>query len=323
MILIFSQNFDVSTCQVIDWINFLGGEFIRINDDNIIRTNFSHYLSNVDSTIEFLNDKNKFVPLNKIHSIWYRRSKLPEIDGMEKIKNIDEYYRINKNISSEYKTLLKYLFVVEKDKKKLGSFMRRNVNKLESLQIAKKSGLNIPPTLVTNSKQKLKRFQNRYNEIIIKPLSNGMFLGYNNKHYTNYTMKITKRNLAEIPNTFFPSLFQKLILKEYEVRTFFLNDVCYSMAIFSQNDKQTRIDFRDYNMERPNRNVPYKLPEQQVIKLKKFMKTIGLNTGSIDLIKSEDGKYYFLEVNPVGQFGMVSIPCNYNCEKEVAKYLMS
>ncbi|CEJ68525.1 hypothetical protein BN1195_00813 [Chryseobacterium oranimense G311] len=44
-------------------------------------------------------------------------------------------------------------------------------------------------------------------------------------------------------------------------------------------------------------------------------------TGSIDMIKGRDGNYYFLEVNPSGQFRMTSLPCNYNLHFEVAKFL--
>lgn len=32
--------------------------------------------------------------------------------------------------------------------------------------------------------------------------------------------------------------------------------------------------------------------------------------------------FYFLEINPVGQFGMVSGPCNYKIEKLIAKYII-
>jgi glutathione synthase/RimK-type ligase-like ATP-grasp enzyme len=48
---------------------------------------------------------------------------------------------------------------------------------------------------------------------------------------------------------------------------------------------------------------------------------LGLDSGSIDMIVSTEGKYIFLEVNPVGQFGMVSYPCNYYIERDIADYL--
>ena len=48
---------------------------------------------------------------------------------------------------------------------------------------------------------------------------------------------------------------------------------------------------------------------------------MGLKSGSIDMIYSTDNIYYFLEVNPVGQFYQVSFPANYYLEKEIAKTL--
>jgi hypothetical protein len=40
------------------------------------------------------------------------------------------------------------------------------------------------------------------------------------------------------------------------------------------------------------------------------------------LIYAKDSNYYFLEVNPEGQLGMVSLPCNYYLEKKIAKELI-
>ncbi|SQB45601.1 ATP-GRASP peptide maturase, grasp-with-spasm system [Chryseobacterium jejuense] len=50
------------------------------------------------------------------------------------------------------------------------------------------------------------------------------------------------------------------------------------------------------------------------------MQSLDLNCGSLDLLKSGD-KYYFLEVNPIGQFLGLSLICNYSLEKEIACYL--
>jgi glutathione synthase/RimK-type ligase-like ATP-grasp enzyme len=52
------------------------------------------------------------------------------------------------------------------------------------------------------------------------------------------------------------------------------------------------------------------------------MADLGLETGSIDLIRTPDGRTVFLEINPVGQFGMISHPCNYNLERVVAEHLI-
>ena len=51
------------------------------------------------------------------------------------------------------------------------------------------------------------------------------------------------------------------------------------------------------------------------------MKALKLESGSIDIIVDEQDDYYFLEVNPVGQFHFVSHICNYYIEKEIAQSL--
>ncbi|NJO92369.1 MAG: hypothetical protein HC831_27910 [Chloroflexia bacterium] len=68
--------------------------------------------------------------------------------------------------------------------------------------------------------------------------------------------------------------------------------------------------------------VPYKLPDEIKNKLIALMNEIELDTGSIDMIVDKKGKYIFLEVNPNGQYGLVSDTCNYYLEKEIADYLM-
>ena len=56
--------------------------------------------------------------------------------------------------------------------------------------------------------------------------------------------------------------------------------------------------------------------------LRNLFESKELNSGSIDLIKPKDeSNLVFLEINPVGQFGMVSHPCNYNIEKLIAQKL--
>ena len=52
------------------------------------------------------------------------------------------------------------------------------------------------------------------------------------------------------------------------------------------------------------------------------MEALGLVMGSIDLIRSTEKEYVFLEVNPSGQFEMVSLPCNYHLEEKIANYLI-
>ena len=115
----------------------------------------------------------------------------------------------------------------------------------------------------------------------------------------------------------------ELIDKKLEIRSFYIENNFFSMAIFSQSSEQTKIDFRKYNNVFPNKTEPFQLPKDIEEKLTQIFKEINLNCGSIDLIVDKNDNYYFLEINPVGQYGMVADPCNYELDKLIAKYLIN
>ena len=167
------------------------------------------------------------------------------------------------------------------------------------------------------------KFRDRFDSIIIKPLNSLSFFRIEDVSYYTYTKIVDDDLLESIPEKFSFSLFQEYIEKQFEIRSFFLNREEFSMAIFSQQSSKTMTDFRNYDKEYPNRRVPFKLPEYVREKVLKLMDELHINTGSFDFIFSKSGEYVFLEVNPVGQFGMVSMPCNYYLEKKIALSLIN
>jgi ATP-GRASP peptide maturase of grasp-with-spasm system len=195
------------------------------------------------------------------------------------------------------------------------------VDKTKMLVEAQKAGLSIPKTLITSKKEELLKFQQKNQQLITKGIQGVAFFSFQDTQLGNYTEVVTEETIAVAPLTFFPSLFQELLDKDYELRIFYIHKELYAMAIFSQLDSQTMVDFRKYNNTKPNRNVPYKLPEAIANKIINFMEAMQLNSGSLDMVVTKTGEYVFLEVNPVGQFGMVSAPCNYFIEKRIAQLL--
>jgi len=55
--------------------------------------------------------------------------------------------------------------------------------------------------------------------------------------------------------------------------------------------------------------MPYKLPENEISKLKLLMKNPNLNMGSIDLLVDYEYNYHFLEVNPFDQIEWLAEEC--------------
>ncbi|MDR2011402.1 MAG: grasp-with-spasm system ATP-grasp peptide maturase [Bacteroidales bacterium] len=313
MILIITNNEDASTNDVIDWLDFYDADFFRINASDIFNyKNFCIYIDNYDDTKIIIN--NREINLKEINSIWYRRW------GYSFNKEYNDI-QISSSLQTEFKDISNYLFRLFKNIPSINVIEDFQLDKLTQLEYAKKAGLLIPDTLVSNKRSNCYDFIDSESSYITKPLKAKIYLQKGNDTYLNYTSQIDKNKLP-IEDYFFPCLIQKEITKDIEIRTFILDKKCYSMAIFSQSDNQTKVDFRNYNLEKPNRHVPYKLPDEIEEKLLLFMEYVNLNCGSIDIILSKDSEYYFLEVNPVGQFGMVSIPCNYCIEEKIALKLI-
>jgi ATP-GRASP peptide maturase of grasp-with-spasm system len=194
-------------------------------------------------------------------------------------------------------------------------------SKWQVLKQAREVGLRVPETYFINHKLDLKKIRHK-GAIINKTIQEPYFIDKGRHYFSMYTTDICDEDVNNLPERFMLSCVQTKIEKEYEVRSFFLDNEFFSMAIFSQNDPKTRLDFRNYNTAKPNRVVPYKLPDHIEEKLKTLMRSIDLNCGSIDLIRDKNGEYVFLEVNPNGQYGMVDHPCNYNLNKLIAEKLI-
>lgn len=326
MILIFSVSVEFSTCDVIDWLNYYGEPYLRINTDDGEKLKIEIILSNDNEKI-ILSYGTREIDLSKIKALWFRRGgnfqffEGPLLTDIFTSKKVQK--EIAKNIFYETKSVYDFIhFHLKESVPSIGNFQTSNVNKLEMLSKAIKAGLHIPKSKIVSSKKDLMKFKNQSGEIITKAIGENLhFLG-DTHFYSVYTELIMDSDIKKFPEFFFPSLVQKKVEKKYEIRSFFLQGEIYSMAIFSQNNEQTAIDFRKYDEVKPNRNVPYLLPFDIEQRIRTLMKSLSLNTGSLDLIYSQDERYIFLEVNPVGQFGMVSSPCNYSLDKKIALNLI-
>jgi ATP-GRASP peptide maturase of grasp-with-spasm system len=317
MILILSKPADKDTDCVIEWLNFYKIPVLRINDEELMQGDTSFYYDAHNTENSYFKTFSQKVYLRNITVVWYRKFGFL----IEYEKKLDSTRDLMRFLHNEFRALRELIVSALQDKEWI---FKRNLlkTKLEVLNTAKNIGLKIPKTIITTEKTKLCHFLKQNNNLIItKPLSESAHIKSNNEFISLSTTVIN--SVKELSNNFSPSLFQEYIDKEIELRIFYIMEKCYPMAIFSQSNPQTKVDFRIYDWENPNRYIPYKIPIELENKIDLLMKELKLNTGSLDVIKSaKDGEYYFLEINPSGQFGMTAFPCNYPLHKLVAQNLI-
>jgi len=312
---IFTENNELTVYTICKWLSFLNIDYVKIYPG------IEEFILCIQKDEKYIRiDKNKF-DFSYDQLYWYRRGELYfnlETQTRDSKQNI-----YTKDAIKELNVLKEVIYKLIEDGKCFASFQNAELNRLHILITADKYGLKVPNFLATNSKKELTMFFNENKTIVNKPLGNGLFDVNKNKMHATYTSIFTKNDMNKLPEFFFPSLFLEYINKEYEVRAFYISCVFYSMAIMSQSNSKTKIDFRRYDIEFPNRYTPFKLPSQIERKLRSLIKHLKLNTCSIDILVDKSRNYYFLEINPVGQFTFVGHPCNYYLEKIFAQNLIS
>ena len=352
MILILSQaHLEASTEDVMDWIERLGGRCLRLNGEDL----------DGDAALTFTLDGTEVrlqiepssgtapelasggaasaLPLAEVRAVWFRRwlglrrhetaelldEPLPSdtaAAGPPSPSGPPTDYLLRRHLTLESRKLSDFFFARLADRPWLSHPGRAGPAKLDVLARAARLGLAIPATLVTTERDELRRFCAAHGTVVTKPIGEVELFVHGGRRHFMYTAELDLEAVERLPPRFAPSLFQERLEKSYELRVFYLDGDCWAMAIFSQLDRQTRTDFRNYNQLRPNRNVPYRLRQDTAVALSRLMRELELETGSIDLVRTPDRREVFLEVNPVGQFGMVSKPCNYGLERKLAEHLL-
>lgn len=317
MILILSETGDISTTKVTEYLFHYKIPYLRIDrEDNLDVIDYIN-ISNESESITFIYRNKKYYSAD-FSIVWYRRGVLnfsfPKYnDSLNTIDNKIQH-SIGKHLNEEITTMIEYIYQFFMNTKLVINDPRKyNINKLMVLSTAKSVGIKIPETHITRT------FENigAKNNLITKNIQDVIPTYFTDIifHQNTQNTEIKDNNM-----NFYYSLFQDKVSKKFEIRTFFFFEMVYSMAIFSQSNPLTETDFRHYDSEKPNRMVPFIIPCELKEKLLLLMKKLNLESGSVDLIF--DGKdYYFLEVNPVGQFDFVSGLCNYQIEYQIAKYL--
>ena len=322
MILIVSTEMDLTTNEVIDWLRHYQQDYVRVNkEDNVAVEKISLRNGKVDTLQIHVTNRNLKIDLATISAYWYRKGNLvveypspTTLDPALQDSLEDLLYREN------YK-MTEFIHLYLKTVNGIGCFFDDARNKLDHLMAASGMGLLVPDTLISSTKAPVIEFEGANEEIVTKAISEGLSFYTDDVKIFGYTSLI--KGKSQVPENFFPTLFQKKIEKRYDLRIFYLDGKCYSSAVVSQNDSETEIDFRKYNLAKSNRIVPFQLPREIEEKLDKLMVKLNYRSGSIDMVYTKDKKYVFLEINPVGQFAQVSEPCNYHLEDRVAKHLIT
>lgn len=319
-ILILSKPDDISTSNVMKWIHYLDSniQIIRLDSSSL----YNCKVDNIDLGSDLIvKIDSKIIDAEEINVVWTRKwGTAPKFNFLKQKSYLERKlnYDVIQNLQEEFEVFFQF-FIYKLSQNKLLYWLNKPLyiypNKLIQLILAKECGLCVPYSSLTSHISEKELTENK----ITKHLSNCFNIHDSNGLYGTYTTQVESISTGK---DFFCSLIQEKIDKKYEIRSFYLAGRIYSIAIFSQSNIKTKIDYRFYDYENPNREEYIKIPEEIHLKIKKLMNKLHLETGSIDFIVDKNGKYIFLEVNPCGQYDIFNM-CNIYPDKLIASHLIS
>ena len=284
--------------------------YFRLNSDRL------NHLQKININEDFFELTDEFgttINSKEIKAVWHRKAW-----GITVPEELDEDY--TKIFMKEYASLRYNLFTLLEDVPWINPLQNENKidgNKLHQLKLAKKNNLTIPKTIFSNDSEKITNFFHescngkmvaKLHGVISKSMGGENFLS------TNIIDENSLQNIADIE--YCPMIFQPYIEKEYELRIVYLDGEFFTGKINNSENADWRIAQGNYFWS------AYDLPENIKANITSMMKEMGLYIGAIDMIKGKDGNYYFLEVNPQGEWGMLQKELHFPIAERIADNLI-
>lgn len=290
MILLVTNKRDITTDYIVRELRKREVDYYRLNTES---------LANYECSIgyETLNDwRIGNVNGSQVQSAYFRRPSPPEYTNTSETSE-------NEYIASEWLAFLKSIYA-----RLEGKWFNSPISialaedKPKQLLLAKEARFKVPSGLITNVANDIIQ-KTGNNGLIIKPIKQGLIEGKDEKViFTSRIPEVNTEHTSAISQV--PSIFQQEIVKKFDVRVTVVGKQIFPVAIWSQDAEQTRVDWRKGG-KIDLRHQVIELPTGIAKSCIELTSKLNLKFGAIDLICDQEDNYWFLEINPNGQWAWI------------------
>lgn len=168
--------------------------------------------------------------------------------------------------------------------------------------LASEIGFNVPQAVITNDIASVREVV-QAGPAIGKPLRQALINGEQER--VIFTTRLEDlRDSDEDAISLAPFIAQTEIKKQYDVRVTVVGSQLFATAIRSQEYEETTVDWRQgsrSDLKHERIEPPSEVEEQCTV----LMKHLNLRYGAIDLVCDQQGKLWFLEISPNGQWAWI------------------
>lgn len=307
--LIISSSIDYSTDLICCELEQRGLNYLRLNRDQFSKFDIIYNLS--DGTLSAVIEKEEYCINQKdLLSVYFRAPVF--------LRNANRLYSLEEQLyRSQWSSFIRNLCVFES-----ANWVNDPVttykaeNKVLQLKTAKDCGFAIPSTSVGNT---LPSNINPAGLYIVKSIDTALFYDNGQEMFT-YSTKLTGKELLDAELKAAPVIIQECLCNKTDIRVTIIGDKLFAVTV-TNNGLPIDGDWRRTPKELL-RYEPICLPESVVTLIRKVMKSLNLKFGGMDLALVND-KYYFIEVNPTGEWGWLVSSAKLPIDKAIVDYLSS
>lgn len=181
--------------------------------------------------------------------------------------------------------------------------MERARKKMVQLRLAQEIGFTVPRTTVTNSPDEAREFYEICGGKMIFKAIYFETMDYENLHLNVPTTFVTEKYLAGLSLVReLPALFQEFLPRAFELRVTIVGPHVFAVRTRAPDLNFAAIDWRPPGVIQQLKHELVALDSTTTGYCRTLMKILGLSFAAIDFIGAPDGRLFFLEINPNGQW---------------------
>lgn len=271
--------------------------YYRLNSDELFNSRITFNVGGGRAARRSIACEGVSIDLDRVRSVWYRRALRPKSPD-----SIEPDLRLF--ATAELRHLYEGL-ITDPGIRWVNppEATDRAERKIYQLRIAEAHGLRVPQTIVSGDQATLADFAEREGRVICKPISQGL-VSSGDHAYAVHTHEVTPREICETPTPGgIPTLLQQCIPKGTDVRVTVIGEAAFAVDIITAPG--AAIDWRA-----TRDGLRYRLcdlPAEVHNACRSLMKALGITYGAFDFVRTEKSEWFFLEVNPAGEWAWLDV----------------
>jgi hypothetical protein len=309
MLLVVTNRDDLTADGVIVELRRRGADFLRFNTEDYPVAAMLRWTAEGESALRV---GGREFDAAEVDTVWYRRPVPPVLpDGLDDDLRDWATREAQEALDGLWRTLpARWVNHPDND--------ARAECKPEQLRTARRLGLTVPATLITNDPDAASEFA-AANPIVCKPLYDGLvsWAGQEQLFWTTSLDAQAVRELVDLGPE--PYLLQREVTKEADIRVTVFGEHVFAVAI--RGPYGAPVDWRRTSLD-DLQHEPFSLPDDVSERCLSLVQHYDLRFAAIDLALTDRG-YEFFELNPNGQWAWLEDETGLPLRATMADLLLS